>query len=139
VKLHNPDLLPRWAWESLLEIDPRPCSVCGATLDRHEPIDDGEGPIFYCLPPHEMTLPELGQRAELIRQIEVAAIMARMEAADVRCEPPARAEPRPYRTPQATIDAFWYVVGLGDPERFKAWLAARPDDAPFLLKLLEGK
>jgi hypothetical protein len=47
--------------------------------------------------------------------------------------------PQPYCTPQSTIDAFWYVVGLRDQERFKAWLADHPYDAPFLLKLLEGK
>jgi hypothetical protein len=46
---------------------------------------------------------------------------------------------RPYRTPQATIDAFWYVVSLCDPERLKAWLDDHPQDAPFLLKLLESK
>jgi hypothetical protein len=133
VTLHNPDPL---------EIDPRPCECCGLTIDRHEMVDDGEGPEFFCvdLPPDEMTLLELERRAELIRLVEVAEIMARMEAMDdpsKRLPPPA--EPRPYRTPQATIDAFWWVVGLGDPERFKAWLAARPDDAPFLLKLLEDK
>jgi hypothetical protein len=44
-----------------------------------------------------------------------------------------------YCTPQSTIDAFWYVVGLRDQERFKAWLADHPQDAPFLLKLMEGK
>jgi hypothetical protein len=131
VTIHNPHPI---------EIDPRACSVCGATLDRHESIDDGDGPIHYCLPPDEMTMLELERRVEMVRQIEVAAIYARLEAMDdpsKRLSPPA--EPRPYRTPQATVDAFWFVVGLQDPERFKAWLAARPDDAPFLLKLLEGK
>jgi hypothetical protein len=50
-------------------------------------------------------------------------------------------EPRrqPYRTTQSTINAFWWVVGLRDQERFKAWLADHPYDAPFLLKLLESK
>jgi hypothetical protein len=140
VTLHNPDLLPRWAWESLLEIDPRPCSVCGTHLDRHEMVDDGEGPIFYCLPPDEMTLPELERRAELIRQIEVAAIVARMEAADVDmpCELPAPAEPRPYRPAQSTVAAFRIVVASGDVGRIKAWLADRPKDAPLLLAMLES-
>ena len=65
--------------------------------------------------------------------------MARMEANDPPYEPPPRAEPRPYR--HAAIDRryLWFVVGLGDPERFKAWLGARPEDAPFLLKLTETK
>lgn len=52
---------------------------------------------------------------------------------------PYRPKPQPYRTPQSTIDAFWYVVSLCDPERLNAWLDDHPQDAPFLLKLLEGK
>ena len=46
---------------------------------------------------------------------------------------------QPYRTPQATIDAFWYVVRLNDPQRLAAWLDYHPHDAAFLLKLLEAK
>jgi hypothetical protein len=46
---------------------------------------------------------------------------------------------QPYRTPQSTIDAFWYVVGLCNPERLTAWLDDHPQDASFLLKLLESK
>lgn len=47
--------------------------------------------------------------------------------------------PQSYRSPQATRDAFWYVVGLADPERLKAWLADHPRDARYLIKLLESK
>jgi len=39
--------------------------------------------------------------------------------------------------PAAVVDAFWYMVRLGDKERLRAWLAARPDHAPVLLRLLE--
>lgn len=46
---------------------------------------------------------------------------------------------RPYRTPESTVDAFWYVVSLCDPARLNAWLDVHPQDAPSLLKLLEGK
>jgi hypothetical protein len=46
---------------------------------------------------------------------------------------------RPYQTADSTIDAFKYLVRLNDPERLKAWLADRPQDAPTLLKLLESK
>jgi hypothetical protein len=124
------------------QIDPRACQLCGLTIDRHEMVDDGEGPLFFCadLSPDEMTLLELERRAELRRQEEVAAILARMDAMNGPAEQPSA--PRasaPYRPAQSTVDAFWYVVSLRDPERFKAWLAARPDDAPFLLKLLESK
>ena len=48
-------------------------------------------------------------------------------------------KPRPYQTADSTIDAFKYLVRLNDPERLKAWLADRPQDAPTLLKLLESK
>ena len=56
-----------------------------------------------------------------------------------RRQPTPTQPARPYRTPQATIDAFLYVVSLCNPERLKAWLGDHPQDAPFLLKLLEGK
>jgi len=47
-------------------------------------VDNGEGPEFFCLDllPDEMTLEELERRAELRRQEEVAAILARMDAMD---------------------------------------------------------
>jgi hypothetical protein len=127
-----------------IEVDPRPCECCGLTIDRHKMVDeDGEGPVFFCADPDEMTLLELERRAELRRQEEVADILARWEALDVeiasRRGPLPPREPAPYSPAASTVNAFWYVVGLADPERFKAWLAARPDDAPFLLKLLEGK
>ena len=48
-------------------------------------------------------------------------------------------KPRPYRTPQSTIDAFWYLVRLNDPARLKAWLQDRPQDRPTLLKLYEER
>ena len=48
-------------------------------------------------------------------------------------------KPRPYRTPQSTIDAFWYLVQLNDPARLKAWLHDRPQDRQTLLKLYEGR
>jgi hypothetical protein len=43
------------------------------------------------------------------------------------------------RPAQSTIDTFWYLIALRDQARLKAWLADHPYDAPFLLKLLEGK
>jgi hypothetical protein len=48
-------------------------------------------------------------------------------------------KPRPYQTAESTIDAFWYLVRLNEPDRLKAWLADRPQDAPTLLKLLEAR
>jgi hypothetical protein len=120
-----------------IEIDPRPCELCGLTIDRHEMVDDGDGPLFFCpdLSPDEMTLPELERRAELRRQEEVAAILAAMPD----CPPLVpRSEPEPYRPAQSTIAAFRLVVATGDVGRLKAWLADRPKDAPLLLALLES-
>jgi hypothetical protein len=144
----------------LLLIDPRPCQLCGLTIDRHEMVDHGDGPLFFCadISPDEMTLPELKRRSELRRQEEVAAMVKQWELADPRdrwkhtgepapppevrngpADPLPRREPKPYRTPQETADAFLYLVSLGEPERLDAWLAARPQDVPSLLELLESK
>jgi hypothetical protein len=124
-----------------IEIDPRPCELCGLTIDRHDMVDDGEGPLFYCpdLSPDEMTLIELERRAVLRAQEEVAAILTSMDAmggwpADYL--PPR--EPEPYRPAASTIDAFRLVAAAGDVGRLKAWLADRPKDAPLLLALLES-
>ena len=48
-------------------------------------------------------------------------------------------KPRPYRTPQSTIDAFWYLVQLNDPARLKAWLQDRPQDQQTLRRLYEER
>jgi hypothetical protein len=47
--------------------------------------------------------------------------------------------PRPYQTAQSTVDAFWYLVRINEPDRLKAWLEARPLDAPKLLKIYEER
>jgi hypothetical protein len=115
-----------------------PCELCGLTKDRHEMIADGDGPpLLWCIDvsPDEMWLAELQRRAELRRQ---AAILAEREAM-AREPAPRRREPKPYRTPEATAAAFLYLVSLGEPERLDAWLAARPQDVPYLLELLESK
>jgi hypothetical protein len=121
-----------------LEIDRRPCGLCGLTIDRHEMVDRGDGPEFFCtnLSPDEMTLPELERRAELRRQEDIAVILAAM----TDCPPivPADKPPEPHRPASSTIDAFRLVAAGGDVGRLKAWLADRPKDAPFLLALLES-
>jgi hypothetical protein len=122
-----------------LLIDPRPCELCGLSIDRHEMVDHGEGPEFFCtdLAPDEMTLPELERRAELRRQEDIAGIFARIEATVGAAIVP-RAEPEPYRPAASTVDAFRYLVAAGDVGRLKGWLADRPKDAPLLLALLES-
>jgi hypothetical protein len=85
----------------------------------------------------EIGLDELERRAELRRQEEAGVIAASLEATDRPAPSPAK--PKPYRTPESTVQAFWYLVGLEDQSRLNAWLAEHPKDAPFLLKLLKDK
>jgi hypothetical protein len=124
-----------------IEIDPRPCALCGLTVDRHDMVDHGEGPEFYCadVSPDDMTLPELECRAELRRQEEVAAIFARLEAMD---DPSKRLPPRagaePYHPAQSTAAAFRFLTAAGDIGRIREWLADRPKDAPLLLAMFES-
>jgi hypothetical protein len=46
--------------------------------------------------------------------------------------------PRPYRTPDTVVDAFKYVMSLGDADYLARWLASHPADAAALLKTLDG-
>jgi hypothetical protein len=100
----------------------------------------------------EKFLNQLDRRAVLQRQEDAAALVKRWELADPRDRWKHTGEkrpivedialefkPRPYTTAQSTIDAFWCVVGLDDPDRLKAWFANHPRDVPALLKLLETK
>jgi hypothetical protein len=86
-----------------------------------------------------ISLDELERRAELRRQEEVTAILARMDTKDGSSKVPPRGEPEPSRPAASTVDAFSYVVSLDDLDRLKAWLRDRPEDTPALLKLLEIK
>lgn len=78
-----------------IEIDSRPCRRCGLTIDHHDMLDDGEGPLFYCLPLYAMTLSELERRAELIGELEIAAMVEQMERADPRDRWKHTGEPQP--------------------------------------------
>jgi hypothetical protein len=126
-----------------IEIDPRPCELCGLTIDRHVMVDDGEGPEFFCAeddPPEWLA----------------AGIMQQWELADIRDkwrhtgEPPPPAEVRNgplqpaapaqhYRTPQSVVDAFWFVTRLDDPEYLARWLADHQRDAAHLLKIWKAR
>jgi hypothetical protein len=131
-----------------IKIDPRPCEWCDLTVDRHKMVDKGEGPEFFCedISPGNMTLDELERRADLIRQEEIAAIVERWELADPRDRWRHTGEPRPRtvgasattrgkpRVPQSTIDAFKYVVSLGDPDHLARWLRDHSDVSAALLK-----
>jgi hypothetical protein len=107
-----------------IEIDQRPCELCGLKIDRHDMVDDGEGPEFFCadLSPDEMTLLELERRAELRRQEDIAEILAAMPD----CPPIVpRSEPEPYCPAASTVAAFRLLIKTGDAARAPG-LAHRP-------------
>lgn len=125
---------------SPLEIEPRPCELCGLTIDQHRMVDDGDGPEFFC---HELPA------NDLVRQWEMRDPRDRWRHTG-EVPPPETVRNSdigtktatarlPYRTPQSTIDEFLYVVGLKDPPRLAAWLRAHPRDSAMLLKLVAGK
>jgi hypothetical protein len=121
-----------------IEIDPRPCERCGYKIDQHERIDTLEGLEFFCFPVDDiLTRWELDDPRDSWRHTGEPAPPASVRDSDITPSMPAA--PTHYRTPQATRDAFWFVVSLCDPVRLKAWLHDHPRDAHHLLKLLETK
>jgi hypothetical protein len=108
---------------------------CGLAIDRHQRVDMPEGPEFFCEDLDDATVLQLRQDAYVARCIE------RWEAEDAK-RPPAQLAPikkKSYRTPQSTIDAFWYVMSLNDSDQLARWLANHPADAPELFKIWKGK
>jgi hypothetical protein len=100
----------------------------------------------------EKLLNQLDRRAVLQQREDAAALVKRWELADPRDrwkhtgekQPHVESvefkfKPRPYTTEQSTIDAFWYLVRLNDPDRLKSWMADHPLDEPTLIKLLETR
>jgi hypothetical protein len=120
-----------------IAIDPRRCGLCGLKIDRHELVDVGDGPEFFCHPDDDIVKQwELADPRDSWRHMGESPPALRVRNSDVAEMP----TPRPhYRTPQATTDAFWFVVDLCDPARLKTWLHDHPRDARHLLKLLESK
>jgi hypothetical protein len=104
--------------------------------------------------PLEIEPCELGCAIEDLEELiylRAADLIAQWERADPRDrwrhtgeQPPRTVEPapaaaQPYRTPQATIDAFMYVARLDDPEYLARWLADHKRDAAHLLKIWKAK
>ena len=115
-----------------VEIDPGPCHLCGRTIDEHSRVDTFEGSIFLC---------DDGP-GDLVRQWELADPRDRWKytgETPPEAEAPASIAKPPYRTPQSTIDAFWFVVSLNNPDYLKSWLVQHPLDAPHLHRLWEAK
>jgi hypothetical protein len=99
--------------------------------------------------PDEIT-DELSEACERAIMLRAADLVKQGELDDLRDRwrhtgeaPPvpeiAPAAEKPYRTPRATVDAFWYMARQDDVAEMDAWLADHPKDAAFLLKLLEGR
>ena len=59
------------------------------------------------------------------------------EAADEKHRETVVRRPKEYRPARSTIDAFWYLVRLKEPDRLVAWLEDHPREKSYLLKLLE--
>jgi hypothetical protein len=121
-----------------IEIDLRPCQLCGCTIDHHDRFDTPEGPEFFC------------DDYEREIYLRTCAMVRDWELNDPRdswrhtgeTKPAATdfAPARPaHHTPQATVDAFWCVVRLDDPERLTDWFERHPLDAPYLCELWERK
>jgi RecA-family ATPase len=70
-----------------------------------------------------ISLDELERRAELRRQEEVTAILARMDTKDGSSKVPPRGEPEPSRPAASTVDAFSYVVSPDDLDRNQVMLS----------------
>lgn len=121
-----------------IEIDPRPCELCGRTIDQHERVDTPEGPEFFCYPDDDIvTRWELADPRDAWRHTGEAPPSASVRNSDISARPAQK--PQLYRTPQATIDAFWYVVCPDDADYLKRWLAGHQRDAAHLLKLWKNK
>jgi hypothetical protein len=90
---------------------------------------------------------EIAEEIERLIYLRVLDLVEQLEFADLRDRwrytgeaPPAIGIPittakQSYRTPQSTIDAFFYVAGLGDADYLLRWLAQHPLDAPYLRKI----
>ena len=76
--------------------------------------------------------------ADLVREWELADPRDRWRHTGEHRPPVVRPErPRApsYTPPRSTVDAFWHVVRLNDPDYLTRWLASHPADAPELFKL----
>jgi hypothetical protein len=106
-------------------LHPGECEWCGLRLEQHMRIDTAAGPEFFC------------DDLEALIQLRAADLVIHWEMEDSRaCE--TRQQEQPSRPAPNTIAAFQSIVERGNVGALKAWLADRPQDAPFLLALLES-
>jgi hypothetical protein len=120
-----------------LQIDPRPCELCGRTIDQHQCVDHGEGPEFFCWDDDDIvTSWELADPRDAWRRTGEPPPAASVRNSDIAAKP-ARA-PQPYHPAQSTVDAFRFLTGAGDVGKVRQWLADRPKDAPALSAFTSG-
>lgn len=120
-----------------IEIDPRPCGLCGRTIDQHECVDQGEGPEFFCRDDDDIVVCwELADPRDAWRHTGEPPPPAHVRNGDILQKTAAAPQ---YRTPQATVDAFFFVVRLNDADYLKRWLEQHPRDAKALCELWERK
>ena len=121
-----------------IEIDPRPCGLCGRTIDQHECVDTGEGPEFFCYPDDDIvTRWELADPRDAWRHTGEPPPPASVRNSDISARPADK--PQPYRTPQSVVDAFFYMLKTKDAAGIAEWLAAHPQDERYLQKIWEQK
>jgi hypothetical protein len=120
-----------------IEIDPRSCELCGRKIDQHERVDTPEGPEFFCFPDDDIvTSWELADPRDSWRHTGEPPPPVSVRNSDIAAKPNA---PRSYRTPQATVDAFFCVLKTKDAAGIAEWLADHPRDEKYLQKIWEQK
>jgi hypothetical protein len=102
--------------------------------------DEVQAEMAFAFMSADQVEPSTDYGTEIMRRWELADSRDRWKHTGEPPPPPEQPAPvlHPYRTPQATIDAFEYVVRLGDPETLRKWLRDHPHDAPFLRRMLEA-
>jgi len=80
-----------------IEVDPRPCGLCGRMIDQHHCIDNGEGPEFYCFPDDDIvTTWELSDPRDAWRHTGEVPPSAHIRNSDITARPERAPQ---YRTP----------------------------------------
>jgi hypothetical protein len=128
-----------------IEIDPRSCEHCGLTIDQHFRVDTFEGPEYFCQPIEVLMHLHTAQQ---VRQWEMDDPRDRWRHTGEKAPSIAarnsdigakHAPPRPYVTPEATVNAFLYVARNHDAAYLARWLEQHPQDIATLTKLWEAK
>jgi hypothetical protein len=113
-----------------IEIDTPLCELCGCTIEDLEEL-------IYLRAADLVTHWESADPRDAWRHTGEPPPPASVRNSDISAKPASAT--RHYRTPRATIEAFWYVASLDDADYLKRWLAQHPRDVETLQKLWEAK